>query len=155
VGKFELSISKINSRLFVSNFGVANALVENNPHRITASLNVHQKCLEQNPDIVYMHLPFEDGEDIPDKIFTECLLWLRSMWEAGNTILINCAMGVSRSVVVTAAFMHYLGLAQFEDALQLIKEVRPIATPATKVVTSAKRMLKIWPYDGSFDCTTS
>lgn len=143
--------SQIDHRLFVSGFAEANSLREHNPHNISAVLNVHQQPDAPNPDVVQMHIPFEDGEEIPQRQFIKCLGWLKFMHEAGHVILIHCAAGISRSVIITASFMHYAGIADFETALKRVKEARKIANPAPLVEISAKRMLKVFPYDGSFD----
>jgi protein-tyrosine phosphatase len=147
-----IPVSQISHRLFVSGYAEANNLAHNNPHKISAVLNVHQIPDEhQSPGIVYMHIPFEDGEEIPQRQFVKCLGWLKFMYEAGHTILIHCAAGISRSVTVTTSFMHYAGIAEFNEALDQVKKARPIANPAPKTLISAKRMLGVWPYDGTAD----
>ena len=145
-----LPMSQISHRLFVSDYAEAVALISKNPHKITAVLNVAQVPHEYvNPSIVYMHLSFADGEEIPPFHFVKCLGWLKFMYEWGHTILIHCAEGVSRSVTICASFMHYMKMAEFNDALTQIKQIRPIANPAPETLSSAKRMLGVSPYDGS------
>jgi protein-tyrosine phosphatase len=147
-----IPISQVDHRLFVSGYAEANNLNHVNPHKISAVLDVHQTPDEhQNPDIIYMHIPFEDGEEIPQRQFVKCLGWLKFMHEAGHNILIHCAAGISRSVTITAAFMHYAGICDFNEAIERIKSARPIANPAPKTMLSAKRMLGVWPYDGTAD----
>lgn len=149
-----IPISQVDHRLFVSGRAEANNLNHTNSHNISAVLNVHQEPDEEDrksPDIIYMHIPFEDGEEIPQRQFVKCLGWLKFMYEAGHNILIHCAAGISRSVTVTAAFMHYAGVCDFEEAKNRIKQARPIANPAPKTWLSAKRMLGVWPYDGTMD----
>ncbi len=149
-----LPVSQIDHRLFVSGTAACAELAKNNPHKITAVLNVDQHPdVKQSPGIVYMHVPFEDGEDIPKPCFVKCLSWLKFMYEAGHTILIHCAAGISRSVTITAAFMHYMHMADFDHALDQIKMARPVANPAPAVVLSAKNYLGVWPYDGSMGDT--
>jgi Dual specificity phosphatase, catalytic domain len=98
-----------------------------------------------------MHVPFKDGSEIPPKAFVRCLGWLKHMYEDGHTILIHCAAGISRSVTITASFMHYEGIAEFNDALDRIRSARPNASPAPDVLRSAKQMLKVYPYDGTYE----
>ena len=139
-------------RVLVSGMAACTRLASGNPYGVTAVLNVNQRPDElQLPDITYMHVPFEDGEDIPQKQFSKCLGWLRFMYENGHVILIHCAAGISRSVVIAAAFAHYIKLMDFDSALMQIHKHRMVANPAPAVVLSAKRMLGIWPYDGSTD----
>lgn len=68
---------------------------------------------------------------------------------ANGVVTHNCAAGISRSVTITAAFMDYVGLADFDTAMDRIRTARPIASPAPAVLVSAKKMLGCWPYDGS------
>jgi protein-tyrosine phosphatase len=127
-------------------------LAKDNPRKITAVLCVHQEMnYPKNPDIVYMHVPFADGEGIPPKAFVKCLGWLKYMYENGHTIYVHCAAGISRSVAIMASFMHYEGIAEFNEALDQIRLNRPNASPAPNVLNSAKQMLGVYPYDGSYD----
>ena len=147
-----LPMSQVHHRLFVGGALAAANLAKDNPSKITAVLNVHSKPDEQqSPGIVYMHVPFEDGHAIPKKAFVKCLGWLKHMYEDGHTILIHCAAGISRSVVTTASFMHFMGIADFDQALHEIKMIRPVANPAVSVLISAKRMLGVYPYDGTYE----
>jgi len=147
-----LSVSQIDHRIFIGGAAAASDLAKDNPSKITAVLNVHSQPDEhQNPDIVYMHVPFDDGSPIPQRAFVKCLGWLKHMYEQGHTILIHCAAGISRSVIITASFMHFMGIADFDDALHQIKMGRPVANPAPSVLISAKKMLGVWPYDGSYE----
>src|SRR5208282_3477593 len=68
---------------------------------------------------------------------------------ANGVVTHNCAAGISRSVTITAAFMDYMGIADLDTALDRIRMARPIASPAPAVLASAKKMLGVWPYDGS------
>ena len=147
-----LSMTQVTHRLYVSGQARAAELAASNPHKITAVLCVHQTMdYKQSPGIVYMHVPFDDGSPIPEKQFVKCLGWLKFMHENGHTILVHCAAGISRSVTILAAFMHYEGIMDFNDALDRIKMNRPNASPAPAVSRSAKQMLKVPPYDGTYD----
>lgn len=145
-------MTQIGHRLFVSGYARAADLAKDNPRKITAVLCVHQVMdYPKNPDIVYMHVPFADGSGIPPEAFVKALGWLKFMYENGHTILIHCAAGISRSVTILASFMHYEGIAEFHEALDQIRLNRPNASPAPAVLNSAKKMLKVYPYDGSYD----
>jgi protein-tyrosine phosphatase len=147
-----LNMTQITHRLFVGGYARAADLAKENPHKITAVLCVHQVMdYPKNPDIIYMHIPFADGEGIPPKSFIKALGWLKFMYEAGHTIYVHCAAGISRSVTILASFMHYEGLMDFNDALDQIRLNRPNASPAPRVLNSAKQMLKVYPYDGSYE----
>ncbi len=145
-----LPFSQVSHRLFLGGYAAAANLAKDNPAKITAVLCVHHVMdYPKNPDIVYMHVPFDDGSPIPPRKFVECLGWLKWAYEAGHTILVHCAAGISRSVTILAAFMHYEGIAEFDAALDQIRMRRPVASPAPAVLNSAKKLLGVWPYDGS------
>jgi predicted protein tyrosine phosphatase len=146
-----IPMSQVGHRIFVSGMAACAELEKDNPYRITAVLNVHNAPdVHLRSDISYMHVPFNDGEDIPQEQFTKCLGWLKAMFDDGHTICIHCLAGISRSVTITASFMHYTGLMGFEEALHQIKTIRPAANPAPAIVLSAKRMLGVWPYNGDY-----
>lgn len=147
-----LGLTQVGHRLYVGGYARAADLSKDNPHKITAVLCVHQVMdYPKSPEIVYMHVPFADGQEIPPEAFAKALGWLKYMYENGHTILVHCAAGISRSVTVLASFMHYEGVADFYEALDAIRLSRPNASPAPAVLNSAKRMLKVYPYDGSYD----
>lgn len=147
-----IPISEITSRIFISGYAEAAKLATSNPYQISAVLNVHQEPdIQQDPSIVYIHIPFNDGEEIPQQQFVHCLVWLKFMYENGHTLAIHCAAGISRSVIITASFMHYMELLDFNIALEHIKKTRPIANPAPATLISAKRMLRVWPYNGALE----
>lgn len=146
-----LGMTQVTHHLFIGGYARAADLAKSNPHKITAVLCVHQVMdYPKNPDIIYMHVPFADGEGIPPKAFVQCLGWLKFMYENGHTILVHCAAGISRSVTILASFMHYGGITDFNNALDRIKLNRPNASPAPNVLNSAKQMLKVYPYDGTY-----
>lgn len=147
-----LEITQIGHRLFVSGYARAASLAKENPHKITAVLCVHQIMnYEKNPDIEYKHIGFPDKDGIPRAKFVECLGWLKAKWDEGHTILIHCAAGISRSVTILTSFMHYEGIMEFHKALDMIKLNRPNAGPQPDILRSAKQMLGVYPYDGSYD----
>ena len=143
-------MTQVDHKIWVGGYAQAAMLAVENPKGITAVLNVStEPPYQKNPQIIYQHIPFHDGEDIPSRQFVACLGWLKFMYENGHTVLIHCAAGISRSVTITAAFMHYEGIADFDTAMDRIRMARPIASPAPAVLVSAKKMLGVWPYDGS------
>jgi protein-tyrosine phosphatase len=143
-----LAMTQVDHRLFVSGYARAAELAEKNPHKITAVLCVHQVMdYKKNPDIIYRHIPFNDGEKIPERQFAECLGWMKFMYENGHKILVHCAAGISRSVTILASFMHYEDICDYREALHRIKLNRPNADPAATVKASAAEMLHAWPYN--------
>jgi hypothetical protein len=149
-----LPMTQVAHRLYVGGYAAAQALADYNPANITAVLNVHHAPdAKRSPNIIYMHVPFADGEAIPKRQFVECLGWLKFMYETGHTILVHCAAGISRSVTIVTSAMHYLGLLDFNSALDRIRMSRPVANPAPVTLNSAKKFLGVWPEDGSLAST--
>lgn len=145
-----LPMTQVDHRLFVGGTAPAAELAKQNPAKISAVLCVHQTMdYEKNSNIIYMHVPFEDGEPIPPRQFINALGWLKFMYENGHVILIHCAAGISRSVTILAAFMHYEGISDFNTALDSIRMNRPSIGPSPAVLVSAKKLLGVFPYDGS------
>jgi len=147
-----LQLTQVGHRLFVGGYARAADLAKDNPHKITAVLCVHQEMdYPKNPEIIYEHVPFEDGKEIPPESFVHCLGWLSYMFENGHTILVHCAAGISRSPTILASFMHYAGISDFYAALDQIRLDRPNVSPNPNTLRSAKQMLRVYPYDGSYE----
>lgn len=143
-----LAMTQVTDRLFVSGYARAADLAKENPANITAVLCVHQIMdYEKNPSIIYMHIPFDDGSAIPQRAFEKCLAWLDFMYKNGHRILIHCAAGISRSVTMLASFMHFKGIAHFDEAIDQIQMRRHNADPANETKISAKMMLQVGYYE--------
>jgi len=150
VNEFYLPPSEITPILFIGNYMNGAELVMANPRDFHAVLNVStERPYKKAPGLAYLEVPFDDGTPVPVKAFTACMDFLMFQYETGHRTLVHCAAGISRSVCITAAFMHLSDQMPFDAALNHIKKRRPIAMPHPEVMTSIKRFLKIWPYDGS------
>ena len=144
--------SKIMDRLYVGDIWSAQELATNgNPLGITAVLDVStEPAYAKAPGVLYRHVPFGDNAAIPEWKFKECMDFLTEQWLEGKTILIHCQMGISRSVSITASFMHYsriaydeLRLGNFKRVVKFIQQRRPGANPAWQVLDSCRRWLGI------------
>jgi protein-tyrosine phosphatase len=145
-----ISVSKVWNRLFVGGYAQAAKLPVSNPFNISAVLDVSTEApYQEAKDVVYLHVPFNDGDAIPPEKFWACMKFLFHHYQKGDTILVHCAAGISRSVTIAASFLHYAHMMDFPQALDEVRQRRPIASPQPTVVNSAKRLLKVWPYDGS------
>lgn len=146
-------------RLYIGNIYNAMELTyRNNSLGIQAVLDVStEDDYEQNPEIMYLRVPFPDGHEIPSEKFAECMDYLTACWISGFTILVNCAAGISRSTSIVCSFIHHRGIGRgfmppldtLEKILDYVRLCRPIVQPAPSVFKSCKKHLKIWPYDGS------
>ena len=150
INPYLFALSKVTDRLYVSSLWVARNLTKANPEGITAVLNLTEVDYQENPDIIYMRMSIEDGQPISREMLFEILDYLRFIYENGHKILIHCAAGASRSPSIMAAFMHYMKIEHYLDAMDKIVEARPIVDPAWNLVKSMKEILQVWPY-GAFE----
>lgn len=148
--------------LYLGNiFNAHQVALYDNPLGIQAVLDVSTEGgYPRNPDVKYLRVPFMDGEEVSEEKFTQCMNFLSRCWDEGLVIQINCAAGVSRSTSIMASFIYYkgLGLTEFDSCLSTldqilnhIRECRPIIHPHPVILSSCKKHLKIWPFDGSFN----
>jgi len=136
-------MNKITDRLFVGNWGDALSLIWPNANYISAVLNVCENLDQLDSNIAYMHVPFPDHLPIPKESFDMCMNWLNGQYTLGKNILIHCAVGVSRSPTICAAFLVKTGLAKtIDEGLQIIKQARPEVDPAPLTFLSAREHLK-------------
>jgi len=150
VGEFYLPPSEITPILFIGNYMNGAEIALANPRDFRAVLNVStEKPYQKAPGIAYMEVPFDDGHEISEKALTACIDFLMFQYETGKRTLVHCAAGISRSAAVAAAFMDFSDQMPFDAALNHIKRRRPIAQPHPAIITSLRKFLKIWPYDGS------
>jgi protein-tyrosine phosphatase len=147
-----LPVSKIYNRLFLSGYHAASLLNKDNPFGIDFVLDVStEPPYEEAKGIEYCHIPFNDGAEIPEKKFWECMQVLFDRYQRGKNILIHCAAGISRSATIAAAFLHFAHIMQFADALAYITQRRAVVEPKEETLASVRKLLKVWPYDGSME----
>lgn len=81
----------------------------------------------------YIHIPLEDGTGnsefmLRTAIETARKLHLQAM-EEDVSLLVHCAVGSSRSAVITAALMSLENKERVEENVLRLKKVRPIVNP--------------------------
>ncbi len=147
VGEFYLPPTEITPILFVGGYLNGAELALANPFDIRAVLNVSTEGpYGKRPGINYCEVPFDDGHGVPEQAFTRCMEFLMFQYETGLRTLVHCAAGVSRSACVAAAFLHVSDQLPLDAALEHIKRKRPIVQPHPTILTSVRKLLKIWPY---------
>ena len=139
-------ISRIVKQLYISDWSDAQSLLYANPESITAVLNV---CEEEDnftslPWMKYFHCAFEDHKPIPREKFDACMSWLNERYRLQNNILIHCALGVSRSPTICAAFLTKQKIvSSMDEGIKLVKLSRPIINPAEFTFISACAFVKV------------
>lgn len=108
-------------------------LPELQKNRITAVLDVTAEFaaldgLSQMEGMQYLNVPVLDHASPTTAQLKQSVLWLQQQRAAGRRILVHCALGRGRSVLVLAAFLlSRHNSKKAEQALALIKQVRHTA----------------------------
>lgn len=75
------------------------------------------------------HRPLADGPGNDWSAFEAAVDTARRLYRRDAPVLIHCAAGVSRSSTVVATALGAEEGRRFDDALSIVREARPIATP--------------------------
>lgn len=145
--------SLVHRDLYVGNIWNATGLAKDNPLGIQAVLDVStEPAYQEHPDIEYLHVPFHDGQEIPEECFNKCMAFLDKAYKEDKVILVHCHMGVSRSPTIAASHLLRRDKAfqdrTLEQILDRFRMFRSIVGPSPDIVRSAKQHLKLWPYNG-------
>jgi protein-tyrosine phosphatase len=136
-----IPVTQVWERLFLGGRDDAEHLVRANPFGITTVVSLcEQQVLRSNPGINYMHVPIADATPIPVSSFDSVIVAVAENIRWGN-VLIHCGAGVSRSPIMTAAWMHVVGYRNIDAALVEIKKLRPIISPSSILLKSVKELL--------------
>jgi protein-tyrosine phosphatase len=136
-----ISVTQIWERLYLGGRDDAEHLFRANPFGITTVLSLcEEKVLRRSPGINYVHVRIADATPIPLGQFDSAMDAIAEniRW---SKILIHCGSGVSRSPVMTAAWMHVVGYKHIDAALVEIKKLRPIISPSSILLASVKELL--------------
>ena len=80
-------------------------------------------------DLPALFLPVVDGEPLPHKTLSRGLAFVREHREVGHTVLIACALGISRSVTFTTASLREAEQTDLSTAFRAIRQAHPNARP--------------------------
>ena len=143
-------ITQLLPNFWLGNCGDAEKLSVENPLGIEEVINVCGLDYMKSSKITYTTCEINDGEEIPEESFWKIVNYAVQQYQSDKRVLIHCAAGMSRSAALAAAIMHVSGVMSFEEAQIFIKRRRPIVKPHFKVVGSIRKLLKLFPYDGSY-----
>ncbi len=87
-------------------------------HSIAAMLQLAESV--EQPHIVSLYVPVEDGDPIPPAALRQGVDFVRSQKALGNTVLIACGAGISR----TATFV--IAVLKEEEHLSLLEAFRQL-----------------------------
>lgn len=110
--------------------------------------NLSSKQFKWGKNFNVLHRPFIDGEPIPDGVIDDVTQFIHEQLEAGETVLVHCAAGISRSSTLAIAYLiEYEGMT-LAEAFGTIREERIGAYPHEKLLVSL-----IKHYDLDYDVT--
>lgn len=80
--------------------------------------------------------PLRDGRNDP-AVFRAAVWTVLCEWERGNTVLVSCQCGLSRSAAVCASVLRELSGQEWEACLEGIRSERPAVQPVPGLVDVA------------------
>lgn len=135
------SMTRIWLRLWLGGIDDAEALAAANPNGITTVLTLCPERIERRaPGINYLQFPVEDCRRISVARFYAIMDGLFENLRYGK-VLVHCVAGLSRSPIIVAAWMQFVGCKSVDEALADINRVRPI-DPSPVLLRSIKEALK-------------
>jgi protein-tyrosine phosphatase len=120
--------------LFISGHQVAGNFDLLKHHKITHIVNTAADVCENKfpDDFQYLtyYLKDTNGEDI-SLHFYRTLSWISDALSQNGRVMVHCREGVSRSSTMIIAYLMWVNHIQFEQAHQMVRDVRPICNPNT------------------------
>lgn len=93
-----------------------------------------------------LELPIDDGQPVPDGIFPQVTQFIQQHVAAGDSVLVQCQAGISRSVTMVLAYLIEYEKMSLEEAFRLIYEQRPGSRPHKALLKSLIEHYDL-PYD--------
>lgn len=121
-----VGITRIWERLYLGSLRDAAQLAAENPFRINSVLSLcSHKVPYRASGIRYTRVPIADSRPISTRQFDAVMRAISEGVRDGN-LLIHCVAGVSRSPIMTAAWLRRCGCLNLVAALLEIEKRRPI-----------------------------
>ena len=134
------------SYLFVGSVGCAYNRTKLDENGITHILCVASSVKSKYPETYCYHrIDLEDdpSENI-DRHFQECFDFINTARDIGGKVLVHCYQGKSRSVALICAYLMREYRLRFQEALSLVRQVRPIAQPNIGFMAALQRCESEW-----------
>ena len=100
-------------------------------HGITAMLLLAE--LVEHPGITSLYLAVEDGEPLPHEMLIKGVDFVKAQKAAGQTILVACGAGISRSASFAAAALKEIEGISLREAIHIVKQAHPDSLPHYKL----------------------
>jgi len=129
-------ITRIWERLYLGSLKDAARLAAENPFGITAVVSLcSHKVPHKASGVSYTRVPIADSRPISAKQFDAVMAAIAEGVRNGK-LLIHCVGGMSRSPIMTAAWLHRCGCLNIVAALLEIAERRPTIDPSPVLLRS-------------------
>jgi len=130
--------------IFIGNYNGACSLKLCRENNINAIVNLSFKLLTKHPHIVYHEFPIGDlpSEDILS-LFNRTYNIIEGHLQAGNNVLVNCNMGVSRSTTIVLAYIIKKTRMDLASALALCRRHRACCNPNHGFIKQLKKYEKL------------
>jgi protein-tyrosine phosphatase len=89
--------------------------------------------LVEHPGITSLYLAVEDGEPLPQEILAQGVEFVKAQQAAGQTILVACGAGISRSASFAAAALKEIEGIGLREAIRIVKQGHPDSMPHYKL----------------------
>ncbi|XP_025067976.1 dual specificity protein phosphatase 15 isoform X2 [Alligator sinensis] len=125
-------MSKIIPGLYLGNFIDAKDLEQLNRNKITHIISIHESPQPLLQEITYLRIPLPDAPEANiKKHFKECISFIHHCRLHGGNCLVHCSSlaGISRSTTIVVAYIMAVTGLRWEEVLDAVKAVRPIANP--------------------------
>ena len=139
--------SKITPQIFVGNSHDARLAI-NSDFDATLNVAIDLDIEDDLDEVVIRRLKrhkvgLVDGPGNPPLRMVAALVLLHTIVESGITVLVHCHAGMSRSVMVVAAYLDITGAMPLDDALAKIMPLRQVEQYSQAMYSLAKAAIPI------------
>lgn len=89
--------------------------------------------LVEHPGMTSLYLAVDDGEPLPNEMLIQGVEFVKAQKEAGQTILVACGAGISRSASFAAAALKEIEGIGLREAIHIVKQAHPDSMPHYKL----------------------
>ncbi|XP_036375154.1 dual specificity protein phosphatase 22-B-like [Megalops cyprinoides] len=123
-------VNKVLPGLYLGNFKDARDREQLARHNITHILSIHDSAAPLLQEMTYLCIP---AADLPTQnltqYFKESIVFMHESRLKGESCLVHCLAGVSRSVTLVVAYLMTVTGLGWQDALAAVRAARPCAGP--------------------------
>jgi protein-tyrosine phosphatase len=138
-------MDKVHNQLYISD--IVSVREQSIPGEVDAVINVCQDDTSDNVGVAYCHFPLSDGEtdmyggDSSYEGFETAADEILERLESGETLLVHCHMGHSRSVATSIAAVAVYEDSNWYDVYDVFKSERPGIHPNMQLQDYARQFI--------------